>query len=70
MIRNNILPLKRGSVDVLEDYSTDKEDKPYLVIETGNIGGKSIMLWVNIPQNFDKKHEEYIKALGEGKKIV
>lgn len=40
------------------------------MIQTGSIEGHSLFLWANLPYNFDKKHEEYIKALTEGKKII
>jgi hypothetical protein len=32
--------------------------------------GLPIYFFAEIDSNLDKKHEEYLKALGEGKKIV
>lgn len=62
--------MRSSSLDVMEDYSAEREERPLLVVQTGTIEGSSLLLYANLPHNFEKKYEEYIKALASNKRIV
>jgi hypothetical protein len=55
---------------MLEDYNTEKEVRDCFVVEGRKIEGESVLVYAYLEMNNDKKLEEYLKALGEGKTIA
>lgn len=75
-LKHNYLQYFRSSSegeDIFEGYTALKERREMMVLTTKKLKGwnnSSVYFIINVEENQEKKLEEYLKALGEGRKIV
>lgn len=58
---------------MLEEYSAIKDKRNFVLITTRPFkkwNDRPLHFFLNLDVNVEKKYEEYVKALAEGKKIV